>query len=68
MIKVLERNVGNYFAGGTEKSHHSGGRDEVIGQKKIRTLFIVGGSLIGDKTRAADYNIKYSRYYRLTKV
>ena len=31
MIKASGYNVGNYFVGGTEMSHQTGGRDEVIG-------------------------------------
>ena len=49
MIKASGCNVGNYFAGGTEKSHQPGGRDEVIGYKNQGNYFTVGGSVIGEK-------------------
>ena len=73
MIKASGCNVGNYFAGGTEKSHQPGGRDEVIGYKNQGNYFTVGGSVIGEKSRVAHYNIKCSHLwwtgcYRRTKV
>ena len=51
MIKASGRNKCNYFAGGTEKNHQPGGRDEVIGQKIQGNYFTVVGSLIGEKNQ-----------------
>ena len=56
------RNVGNYFAEGTEKSHQTVGRDEVIDQKNKGNYFTFGGSLIGEKNQgsALQYQIQLS--------
>ena len=53
MIKAWDDNVGNYFVGGTEKSHQPGGKDEVIGQKPQGNYFTIGGSIIGEKTQGS---------------
>ena len=62
MIKVSGRNVGNYIAGGTEKSHQTVGRNEVIGQKNKGNYFTFGGSIIGKKNQdsALQYQIQLS--------
>ena len=53
MIKASGRNACNYFAGETEKSHQTGGRDEVIGQKNQGNYFTVGSSVIGEKSQGS---------------
>ena len=49
MIKSSQRNIGDYFTGGTEKIRQPDGRDEVIDQKKRNNYFLVSSSLTGEK-------------------
>ena len=62
MSNASGRNVGNYFTGGTEKSHQPGGRDEVIVLENQGNSFTVGGSLIGEKNQGSvlQYHIQPS--------
>ena len=53
MSKASGRNVGNYFAGGTDETHQLDGRDEVIIHKNLGNYFTVGGSLIGEKNKGS---------------